>query len=47
MTTVAIHDCCSPRTDDALRVAPVNDPWRFCFGWNDGTEDLELVDEHP
>lgn len=24
----------------------INDQWRFCFVWNDGVEDLELVDDH-
>ena len=25
----------------------INDEWRLCFVWNDGVEDLELVDDHP
>jgi proteic killer suppression protein len=24
----------------------INDQWRFCFSWNDGVENLELVDDH-
>ena len=24
----------------------INDQWSFCFVWNDGVEDLELVDYH-
>lgn len=24
----------------------VNDKWRICFRWNDGPEDVEIVDYH-
>jgi toxin HigB-1 len=24
----------------------INDQWRICFVWNDGAEDVEIVDYH-
>ena len=24
----------------------INDQWRICFRWNDGAEDVEIVDYH-
>ena len=24
----------------------INDQWRICFDWNDGAEDVEIVDYH-
>jgi toxin HigB-1 len=24
----------------------INDQWRICFHWNDGAEDVEIVDYH-
>jgi proteic killer suppression protein len=24
----------------------INDQWRICFLWNDGAEDVEIVDYH-
>lgn len=24
----------------------VNDQWRICFRWNDGADDVEIVDYH-
>lgn len=24
----------------------INDQWRICFVWNDGAEDVEIVDHH-